>query len=791
MSRDALRCLHCALPIPTGERAYCCSGCAAAHILLRGMGLERYYELREGTGLPALQPRMDAGSAGFEVLCEEAATGGSVRVSVQGMHCAACVWLVEELFRRQEPKGRIDVDPARGEARLVVPLGFQLSEFRATLGSLGYGLGPPGATGPSRDDLLWRLGFCAALAINAMLIALASYFGLGDAPDEAHLREFMDRASFGASALAVVLGGPVFFRAAFGALRRGMVGLDLPIAIGVLLAFAGASARYFLEGDAAYVDTLAIFVTLMLGGRWLQERALEQNRRRLLSDSTPELMLTRVLDDAGKAQVVPCASVRIGDRLLIGPRDLLPVDAQLLSPARFSLEWLNGESTEQDYDAGSCVPSGAFSTNAGVVRAVAVATFADSLVPQLLRETREVGEARSFWWQRLGAVYTFLVLAIAALGGALTFARSDAAEALEVVTALLVVTCPCAFGIAVPLAREIAHAHLRSQGLYVRTASFLDRLQEIRRVVFDKTGTLTTGQLDVSCLVAPSPSEQAILARMASSSMHPKSLALHRLYGAQAPFSEAEAVAGGGVRVEIDEHEYRLGSASFALNHDLSEALSHADVVFSRDAALIAAFETREELRHDAAQEVRLLTASKSVAILSGDRNERVAAVARSLGLDETLDALGEQSPSDKAHYITTHNPERTLMVGDGLNDHLALLEARCAGTPAVDRPFVANRCDFYLSASGIAPIRRAFEVSTWLRQTQRHLLGIAVVYNVGAVALALSGHMSPWLAAVLMPTSSLVTLAFVGLRARRITPAAAKVRQPTLSHLASLKGIQ
>ncbi|MFT5354226.1 MAG: Cu2+-exporting ATPase, partial [Polyangiales bacterium] len=376
-------CLHCELPIPVGRRSYCCSGCAAAHALLRGMGLQRYYELREGTGLPAVQPRMDAGSAGFEVLCEEAATGGSVRVGVQGMHCAACVWLVEELFRRQEPKGRIDVDPARGEARLVVPQGFELSEFRATLGSLGYGLGPPGEIERTGDDLLWRLGFCAALAINAMLIALASYFGLGDAPGEEDLRAFMDRASFGASALAVALGGPVFFRSAFGALRRGMVGLDLPISLGVLLAFSGATVRYFFEGDAAYVDTLAIFVTLMLGGRWLQERALERNRRRLLSDSTPESMLTRVVDEAGKPHVVPCASVKVGDGLLIGPGDLLPVDAEVSKAATFSLEWLNGESVEQNYAAGTQVPSGAFSTSSRAVHAVALATFAESVVPQL------------------------------------------------------------------------------------------------------------------------------------------------------------------------------------------------------------------------------------------------------------------------------------------------------------------------------------------------------------------------------------------------------------------------
>ena len=567
-----------------------------------------------------------------------------------------------------------------------------------------------------------------------------------------------------------------------------MIGLDLPISLGVLLAFAGASARYFTVGDAAYVDTLAIFVTLMLGGRWLQERALERNRRRLLSDSTTERMLTRIVDEAGRAHVAPCAEVKVGDSLLLGPGDLLPVDSALQKSASFSLEWLNGESREQRYQAGERVPSGAFSTGSGVVRVVALATFDDSVVPQLLRETRDVGEARSYWWQRLGAIYAILVLVVAAFGGLMTFLRADAGEALQVVTALLVVTCPCAFGIAVPLAREVAHAHLRSQGLYVRTASFLDRLHEVHRVVFDKTGTLTTGQLSVSCLRAPSPDDAEILARLAASSMHPKSRVLQGLVGAAKPFDGAEERVARGVRVAIDGAEYRLGSPAFALTGALPDSSSHADVVFSRDGQLLAAYETHEELRHDAAAEVGLLGASKSIAILSGDGDERVAEVAKALGVAE---AFGDQSPSDKAEYVRRHDPAHTLMVGDGLNDHLALLEARCAGTPAIDRPFVASRCDFYLSASGLAPIRRAFEVAVWLSHTQRRLLWIAALYNIGAVGLALSGHMSPWLAAVLMPTSSLMTLAYVGLRARVVSPAPERAPQTALTRLSPVKGIQ
>ncbi len=758
------RCVHCGLP---SESRFCCAGCAAAYTFLRGHGLERFYDLRGADGTPVSTAECKLDPA-FEQLIARAKEGGTVHLDIQGMHCAGCVWLIERLFERQvlerrDPEGsngagRIDLDPAGGTATLLVPEGFDLAAFQEEVGAVGYRLGPPGEKAQSNsDDLLWRIAVCVALAGNAMFYSIAVYLGLEDSP----LRSFLDRLAFGAGALSVLVGGSVFIRSAYQALIRGVVSMDLPIALGIVLAFLGATGRFLLSGGVDYVDTIAVFVALMLIGRWLQERALLRNRRRLLADRSADALMTRRLDTEG-ARLVPCAELEEGDTLLLGKGDLVATDVRCLGQARFSLDWINGESEARTFEAGAIVPAGAFSDNEGLVQVTVAAPFAESMVPRLLRETRKVDDDAIGWWKRIGTGYTLFVLAAATGGAAVWLWRGDPEAALQVATAVLVVTCPCAFGIALPLAREAAHARLRRAGLYVRTSSFLERLHEIRRIVFDKTGTLTTGEIvlrDRHPIDVLSPLHRTRLASLAAVSLHPRSKAIAAVLPSVEPERSAREITGKGIEAVIEGRRYRLGLAEWAA------VGSEGDVVFSEDGIALCALEMDEALRRDAAEEIAGLQQQFELTILSGDRPEKVAAMAKSLHIDE---ALGGQSPDDKAAYVEAHDPRHTLMVGDGLNDHLALLSARCAGTPAVDRPFVASRCDFYLTSGGLAPIRAAFEAALWLRRTQRVLLAVALSYNAIAIAIAWSGAMAPWLAAVLMPSSSLLTLALVALRARQ-----------------------
>jgi Cu2+-exporting ATPase len=739
--------------------------------LLHAERLDTYYDLRGPRGLPVPERReerrdgkwLDAIDA--KVREEE---GGHARVilDLQGLHCVACVWLVEKLFARAAGGERISVNPSLGRVELVVRREFDLRAFVHDVERFGYLFGPPIKRAPAASsDLLWRLGICIAVAMNSMIFAIAMYSGLDRGP----LFELFTTLNLCLGALAVAIGGSVFFRSAWRSIRVGVLHLDLPIALGIALAFVGSVHSYWARRSrAAYFDTLDVFIALMLLGRWLQERAIERNRAWLLaSDGTDGLLARRVRGD--RAEIVRCAELQRGDSLLIAPGDLVPVDARLTrSPASFSLDWINGESSPRAYACGDTVPAGAFLVDAIAQVLEAATDFEQSPLRELLRtpREREDGARRSAWWQRLTRLYVAGVLLLA-VGGFVGWwvATGDVAPALSVATALLIVTCPCAFGISTPLAYEMVQAGLRQRGLFVRRASFLDRAREVRHVVFDKTGTLSTGALYVAnpkALDILTPVARQALYDMVARSSHPKSAALRDALTADFVLDPAARVVerpGRGLELERHGRLWKLGDPQWACAH-ARDVRASFDVALAEDGRFVAGFRTAERLRDDACRELRaLIDDGYDVSLLSGDAQPRVLAAALDCGVPAKR-AIGECGPHAKARFLEEHDGTHTLFVGDGVNDTLALDRALVSGTPAIDRPFVPARADFFFVTPGLAPIRLALRSSRVLAQVVRADLAIALAYNAVTVVLALAGRMPPLACAVLMPASSLTTIA-------------------------------
>lgn len=793
-------CIHCGTPLPkpaprSSSDAFCCRGCEEVNRLLTQAGLGKYYELGGGDGHP-VQRGAGADHKWLEPiesrLAETAAEAGSsprfcrISLDVQGVHCAACVWLFEEMFRREKGAGGILVNPAVGSVELTVAPEFPLAQFVGVVESFGYRFGPPlkGKENRHASDLVWRMGVCIAIAMNTMIFGFALYLGL----HEGRVYRLFHTLDFGLSFLSVLVGGTVFFRSAWQALRRRVLHLDLPIALGILLAFSSSTYTFFARGGAtSYFDTINVFIALMLVGRFLQERVVSKNRAYLLASDGAEGLFTRRLREDGTAELVRCTEIAEGDRLLVGHQDLVPVDAELRSErATFSLDWINGESAPRDFGAGAVVPAGAFCQDARAATVVAKASFDASTIVALLRTSarRDADVARSTpWWKRFTTVYVGAVLSLALFGSlGWWFGTRDVHRTLDVVAAVLIVTCPCAFGIAVPLAYELAQAGLRRVGLFVRTPGFLDRAVEVDRVVFDKTGTLTTGGLTVKnpdVLGRLSKADRARLGDLAVRSSHPKSRAIVEALTVRgdAPVFDASRevreIAGKGLELVFGGATWRLGSPAWAtaLVKTTPIASARADVLFTKDGVPVAAFETGEELRADAAAEVAALRGEGYDAfVLSGDGPQATRAMASACGIPEDH-AFGGRSPEGKAAWLrdAAGAPERTLFVGDGINDSLVAEEALCAGTPAIDRPFMAARCDFYFVTPGLRPIRAALSVAKRLRSVVHTNLVIALFYNVVTVSLALAGLMTPLLCAILMPVSSVSTVLATTMRLRGV----------------------
>ncbi|QDE85117.1 heavy metal translocating P-type ATPase [Myxococcus xanthus] len=806
-------CLHCGSPVPPGSAArdFCCVGCEAVHGLLVEQGLTRYYQLAQGKTAPAPEPRKERAFAWLEPLISraEAIPGPlcALELDVQGIHCAACVWLINELFRRQQGGAGLTVDPALGKVRMLWRRGaFDVAEFLRGVEGFGYLFGPSRKR-PERTslDLPIRLGICAALSMNVMLFSVSFYVGL--TPEDGDVFRLFTRLSLWLSSAVVVVGGWPFFRSALQGLRRGVLHLDLPIALGILLVFGMSLAQARGgRGDLAYFDTLNTFVTLMLVGRWLQQRVLERNRRFLLDDDGAEGLFVR-REEGTRLATVRAAEVADGDVLVIAPGDLVPVDALLLdSGARVSTDWITGEPGERAVGQGGALPAGAFNAGREAVRVQAKQAFTDSPLVALLRRapTEAGGPAlHTRFWDRVSRRWVVTVLFVSALGLALWWPAGPD-KALEVAVALLVVTCPCAIGIATPLAYELVQARLRRGGFFIRSTDLLDRLPRVRKVLFDKTGTLTLGRLELvdrAAVAGLTPASRDIAFDLVSRSNHPASRCLAAALAREGARFNSEArvseLAGQGLELNRDGVRWRLGRADWATEARtvdtwlpereptegvlgewgnassrpprpsarvevlLSGSGLAAGPVLTRDGVPVAFFQLRESVRPDARREVQALQdEGREVWLISGDSQGRVNDMAAALGIP-TQHTLSGQRPEEKAEAVAKLDAADTLYLGDGVNDSLAFERALCAGTPAIDRPVMPGKSDFFLLGEGLGAIREALRLSARLRQVVRRLLALAVGYNVVAVAVCLAGWMTPLRAAVAMPATSLATVLF------------------------------
>lgn len=763
-------CAHCGSPF-AGRGDYCCEGCHAVHDLLVGQGLVRWYDLRGGAVAPAAGDagaRVDATWLELQTAELVASPPGlrRVQLDLQGLSCAACVWLIEELFRRTGHAGRADVNPARGTLDLWIDRDFALSDFVRDLARFGYAVGPRRREeSGSGDDLVIRVGVCSAIAINAMIFAVARYAGLEDA---ATLRLF-HLLELGLAAAAFLVGGMVFVRGAVRALARGILHLDLPIALGIVLGYAGSIASLVVSGGKdSYLDTLIIFTTLMLVGRLLRERVVAHNRSRLLDDAGAEGLLVRRIepqaDGTERVAVIPAPVVRAGDVLLVAPGDVVPVSAELVDAnALVSLEWITGEAEPSALAAGALAPAGASVAGRTAARFRAREDLSASALLDLLRAPAEGRDAPGQLERKVASAWVPFVLVAATLAfGSWFWMTGDAARALAVAVGLLVVTCPCAFGIATPLGHEVVLAELRKRGLLVRTAGFLERAATVKTVVFDKTGTLTTGALrvrDEAPITALSSAERGLLHDLAVRSGHPKSLAVARAIPEADrridPGLAVHEIAGAGVEAVVDGRTYRLGSAAFA---GVATGAGD-DVVFAVDGQPLARLATEEVLRTDARGEIAALAAAGcEVWMLTGDAEERALVAARDAGIPAERVVAG-RTPEGKAAWIREHDRGDVLFLGDGINDAPAASLATCSGTPAAGRTFLAARSDFYLLGEGLAGVRLALRGARALRARTRGNIRLAVAYNAIALALCFGGLMSPLLAAVLMPVSSLLAI--------------------------------
>lgn len=791
-------CRHCGAPLideKMRSSGFCCAGCSYVYRLVHEQGLSGYYRIKDEVTAPAdpvvFQPRdyswlealqqeaeaMKSGAGAASPAGGGEGSGGGkpetprvaeLTLDIQGISCAGCVWLIERIFQQQPGARDIVVNAQYGTMRMRWFRGeFTAAEFAKKLQTFGYLVGPAGEADvePESRGLVKRIGLCAAFAMNVMLFSLPAYFGMEPTYEWAGLFGLINVA-FGT--LSLLVGGLYFLGRAVSALRERALHIDLPIAIGIIGGYAG-SLYGWLAGEERFVyfDFVAVFILLMLVGRWAQVAAVEGNRRRLLSQQPrPQ----RILRADGTR--VPPEQIAAGDAIRLASGQTLPVEARLEAEAgTFSLASINGEAMPRDFSQGQRIPAGAVNVGRRELSMTALQPWRESLLAQLLAP----GERESERHRALELIvrgYLIGIFAVAAGAGiGWWMGTGDALRTWAVVTAVLVVSCPCAVALAFPLADEMAAVALRRRGVFVRQADLWARLSKVRKLVFDKTGTLT---LEAPVLRNPQALEaldavsRSALFALVRDNPHPVSQSLLEALLALGPVEPLAGEVGEVVGRGVTMGEWSLGRVGWQPGSGQASSVEETESLEGHDSELVCAgsvrarFHFEDAVRPDARAEVAALTADGfEVFILSGDKQSKVASLARELGLPPER-ALGELSPQHKAGWFDAHGSGGALMLGDGANDSLAFDRALCRGTPVIHRGVLERKADFYYLGRGIGGLRALFRVDSIRRRTQWVILTFSVSYNIVAVGLAVAGHMNPLLAAVLMPASSLITLALV-----------------------------
>ncbi len=803
-------CAHCGLAVPAGlvkegeGDQFCCSGCRQVYSLIHELGCGTYYRLveQQGGALPPAQVTGRAFTDFDDALLQAEATeglpGGRVRTRLylEGVHCAACVWLVEKL-----PAAVPGVDEVR------LNLGSSVADVtwdpgRTSLSAVGRALDRLGYTPHvhraariqevRRDEdrvALTRLGVAAACAMNLMFLSGALYAGEASGMASAY-ESFFRWLSFAVSVPVLLFSARPFFRTSLAAVRARTVHIHLPIAVAITVGFAASTWSVVRGTGPLWYDSLAMLVAALLGAQQVQrgaQRAALERADSLRGAAFVEFARRLPEDDPGApATEVPISALSPGDRVEVRSGELVPVDGVVLA-GRSTLDnaVLTGETAAQPVREGDAVNAGA--TNLGARLVVRVdAAGEKTRVGALLAVVQEALSRRPAILQRTDLlarrfVQGFLLLGIATGVYGLALGRGPAAT-LERVVAVLVVACPCALGLSVPLALSVTLLRAARTGVFVKNPDALSRLRHVGTVLLDKTGTLTEGRPSVARWEG---SEVALqLARaLESESSHAVARAFRTSYGRPVrvvrDVDDVCEVPGQGISGTLEGHAVRVGTRlhveagggslapELAASADAFVAEGLSPVFVAVDGRVLGVAGVGDPLRADAkATVVALRRRGIRVRILSGDHPAVVARVAKGLGIPDG-DALGGLSPEEKRDVVAglaapageagSGGPRGSVvMVGDGVNDAaaLALADVGIAVHGGTGASIVA--ADIVLTREGVTPLLDILDGARRLRRVIRRNLAFSLVYNVAAGTLALLGFVGPLLAAVLMPISSL-----------------------------------
>ncbi|HEX6313519.1 MAG TPA: heavy metal translocating P-type ATPase [Gemmatimonadaceae bacterium] len=779
-------CSHCGLPVPSGyvedgaDQQFCCAGCRTAWSILHEHGLERYYDLPDRRDRPVRSSGRrydDFDHPAFHKLYVSTLPSGISRVELflEGVHCASCVWLVERVPLVIPGVIRAELDVRRSLATVEWDPGTTpLSAIARGLDALGYPAHP--FRGMAREHhrrredraMLTRIGVAGALSVNVMLASLALYSGWWSGM-EAEFARFFRWTAMALTLPSLVWPGRVFFTSAFGALRTRTLHMDLPIAVALGAGFARGAVNTFTDTGPVYFDGVAMLVFLLLCGRYLQLRGQRAaaDSAELLFSLTPSV--ARVVGANGAIREAPAEGLLPGDLVEVRPGDTFPADGVVESGvSSVNVALLTGESRPVAARAGAAVYSGTLNLESALRVRVTEPGEASRLA-KLVRQVEEGARRRApmvLFADRLSGWFTAVVLVLAAIVAAV-WMQVDPSRAIDNAIALLVVTCPCALALATPLAVTAAVGRAARRGILIKGGDALERLARPSTLLLDKTGTITEGAVSMVQFDGPDWVKPLVIA-LESESSHPLASAFRQRLGPTVvpPVSASRHVIGSGIIGQVDGRDVVIGKPAFVASLLGNDAVQRVrddrltEVWIAVDGDLVGRALFGDAVRRDAAESIaRLTSAGWQLGIASGDSQNVVDAVAADVGIPGRS-ALGDATPEDKLAIVgrmSVGGP--VVMVGDGVNDAAAIAASSVGVAVHGGAEASLAAADVYLTRPGLWPLVELIEGSRRTLSVIRRGIWWSLGYNLVGVGLAMFGLITPLVAAVMMPASSLTVL--------------------------------
>ncbi|MGV8833703.1 MAG: heavy metal translocating P-type ATPase [Devosia sp.] len=686
-----------------------------------------------------------------------------ISFAVPDAYCAACIQTIESGLRHTD--GVVSARVNLSQRRVLIRYGAQADAtgFGAQIERSGYRNFPVDPEHDSEHDaalaeLIRAMAVAGFAAGNIMLFSVSVWAGADEAT-----RALFHWLSALLALPAVAYAGRPFFRSAWATLRVGHTNMDVPISIGVVLTTALSLFETITGGEHAYFDASTMLLFFLLAGRTLDHMMRKQARSAVdnLARLSPRGAY-RIAPDGTRA-FVRLADIVPGMRLALRAGDRVPVDATVSAGSgQIDIAMVNGESIPLAALPGMALPAGAINL-LGTLEITADRPSSQSFLARMTAYVEAAEDTRTKY-RRIADRGAQLYAPVVHLTAAATFVGwlllgVGWHVALLNAVAVLIITCPCALALAVPIVHVVAAGRLFANGVVMREGSALERMASVRVAAFDKTGTLTSGKPQLHAQTPNDPALLAIAVRLAAHSAHPLSRTIAQSAPAPigAPLTVTE-LPGQGVEADIEGSIWRLGSAAFCGAHD-DGADSTSHVWLARAGQPVTMFAFGDDPRSDAAATIAAMRALQvPVHILSGDRQSAVEALSNAVGAASCAFGLApEQKQAAIAALRQAHGP--VLMVGDGINDAPALRAADVSIAPANAADIGRAAADFVLTNDRLAGIPFVLSIAQRADRLVKQNLGLAVAYNALVLPLAIAGQVTPLVAAIAMSSSSVIVV--------------------------------